>query len=73
MHRDLELEDPMRATMKSFLNLLTIFVKNSKNYNKRASIFGPQDQDRVMAVLEDALRINPRDKVKHITYHWSKI
>ena len=63
MHRDLELTDPMFIPMKVFLNILTVFAKNSNGYNKKQSIFGPADRKDIMAVVEDTVnRIAPRTR-----------
>ena len=63
MHRDLELTDPMFTPMKVFLNILTVFAKNSNGYNKKQSIFSPADRDEIMAVVEDTVnRIAPRTR-----------
>ena len=65
MHQDFGCGDPLFTPMKVFLNLLTVFAKNSTGYNKKQSIFSPSEKTEVMAVVEDAVkRIAPRTKVR---------
>ena len=53
--------DPMRTTMKVFLNVLTVFAKNSGNYNKRNSIFTQDQRQQVHQLVELAVKqVAPR-------------